>query len=79
MVRKKGNHFICFASCLESIRMASPAVSTKTNPKKPSANATNDTPITEEELKKKDSPITTSDVLRLRKPTNGINEKPNEG
>jgi hypothetical protein len=64
--------------------MASPAVSTKTNPKKPSAgqtsaNATNDTPITEEELKKKDSPITTSDVLRLRKPTNGINEKTNEG
>ena len=60
--------------------MASSAVSTKTNPKKTSngqtsANATNDTPITEEELKKKETPITTSDVLRLRKSTNGINEK----
>jgi hypothetical protein len=60
--------------------MASPVVSTKANPKQSktgqtSATAINDTPITEEELKKKETPINSSDVLRLRKPTNGINEK----
>ena len=32
-----------------------------------SANNLNDTPITEEELKKKDTPVTVNDVLRLKK------------
>jgi hypothetical protein len=34
---------------------------------------TNETPITEEELKKKETPITVNDVLRLRKSTTGMN------
>ena len=32
----------------------------------------NDIPITEEELKKKDTPINVNDVLQLKKPTKGI-------
>lgn len=57
--------------------MASPAVSSKTNSKKSSNSSTTtnastvDTPITEEELKKKETAITVNDVLRLRKPTTG--------
>lgn len=57
--------------------MASPAVSSKTNSKKSANNSTTtttnasavDTPITEEELRKKETPITVNDVLRLRKAT----------
>ncbi|CAF4453490.1 unnamed protein product [Adineta steineri] len=53
-------------------------VSPTTKPAKPkneqaASAATNDTPITEEELKKKETPITISDVLRLKKATNGKN------
>ena len=56
--------------------MASTLISSKSNSGKSSnsgatANVNaNETPITEEELKKKETPITTNDVLRLRKPTN---------
>ncbi|CAF0836178.1 unnamed protein product [Adineta steineri] len=50
-------------------------VSPTTKPAKPkneqaASATTNDTPITEEELKKKETPITISDVLRLKKATN---------
>ncbi len=60
--------------------MATTAVSSKANPKQSrnsqtSTTDTNDTPITEEELKKKETPITVSDVLRLTKPTKGIYQK----
>jgi hypothetical protein len=48
--------------------MASTVITSKSNSGKSS---NNDTPITEEELKKKETPITINDVLRLRKPTNG--------
>ncbi|CAF0959036.1 unnamed protein product [Rotaria sordida] len=57
--------------------MASTLISSKSNSKKSSTNNTatsdnsNETPITEEELKKKETPITINDVLRLRKATNG--------
>ncbi|CAF5030540.1 unnamed protein product [Rotaria sp. Silwood1] len=56
--------------------MASTLVSSKSNSKNSSTNNTttsgnsNETPITEEELKKKETPITINDVLRLRKSTN---------
>ncbi len=57
--------------------MASTAVSSKTNPKQSknsqaSTNDMNDIPITEEELKNKETPINVSDVLRLKKATKGI-------
>ena len=62
---------------LEFISMATTAVSSNTNPKQStnSQTSSNDTPITEEELKKKETPINASDVLRLKKPTKGINKK----
>jgi len=60
--------------------MATTTVPSKANPKQ-SANSqtpktdSNDTPITEEELKKKETPININDVLRLRKSTKGIYQK----
>ena len=56
--------------------MASTLVSSKSNSGKSSSGAgatsnSNDTPITEEELKKKETAITVNDVLRLRKSTIG--------
>ncbi|CAF5067805.1 unnamed protein product, partial [Rotaria socialis] len=59
--------------------MATTAVTSKTkatDKNTGSASATNDTPITEEELKKKEL-ITVSDVLRLRKSTTGISYRCN--
>ncbi|CAF1018053.1 unnamed protein product [Adineta steineri] len=52
--------------------MASTLISSKTNSGKSSSNSitSNETPITEEELKKKETPITISDILKLRKATN---------
>jgi len=56
--------------------MASTLISSKSNSEKSSNNDTtanmnsNKTPITEEELKKKETPITINEVLRLKKPTN---------
>jgi len=51
--------------------MASTLISSKSNSGKSTANInSNETPITEEELKKKEAPITANDVLRLRKSTN---------
>jgi hypothetical protein len=57
--------------------MASTAVSSKGNPKQSTNSQTpsNDTPITEEELMKKETPINVNDVLRLRKPTKGRNQE----
>lgn len=57
--------------------MTTTSVPTKRNSKQTasshaSATNPNETPITEEELKKKETPITVSDVLRLNKSTNGI-------
>jgi len=53
--------------------MASTAVSSKTNPKQSkNSNDMNDIPITEEELKNKETPINVNDVLRLKKSTKGI-------
>jgi hypothetical protein len=59
--------------------MASPAVPSKANPKQSTNDQTiattmNDTPITEEELKKKGTRITINDVLRLNKSTDGMYE-----
>jgi hypothetical protein len=59
--------------------MASPAVPSKANQKQSTNDQTiattmNDTPITEEELKKKGTRITINDVLRLNKSTDGIVE-----
>lgn len=56
--------------------MATTVASTKSDSKKsnnsPAATSDkNDTPITEEELKKKESAITVNDVLRLKKSTQG--------
>jgi hypothetical protein len=55
--------------------MASPVVSSKTSPGQASSGKAtstdmNNTPITEEELKKKETPINVTDVLRLNKATN---------
>jgi len=63
--------FLFYSSRLEFISMATTAVSSKANPKKSTNSQTsmNDTPITEEELKTKETPINVNDVLRLRKPT----------
>jgi len=59
--------------------MASPAVPSKANRKQSTNDQTiattmNDTPITEEELKKKGTRISIDDVLRLNKSTDGIVE-----
>lgn len=57
--------------------MASTLISPKSNSKKStSSNSSsngnsNETPITEEELQRKETPITAGDVLRLRKVTHG--------
>lgn len=56
--------------------MATTAVPSKSNTKKSnnsqiSTTDMNDTPITEEELLKKETPININDVLRLKKPTKG--------
>jgi hypothetical protein len=51
--------------------MASTLISSKSNSGRSTSNAnSNESPITEEELKKKETPITINDVLRLRKSTN---------
>ncbi len=60
--------------------MATTTVPSKANPKQSTNSQTpktdsNDTPITEEELKKKETPININDVLRLRKSTKGIYQK----
>lgn len=57
--------------------MATTVASSKSDAKKstnsPAATSDkNDTPITEEELKKKDAPISVNDVLRLKKPTESM-------
>lgn len=70
---------LVYSSRLEFFAMAQSAVSSKRNSKQPANNqasptAADDAPITEEELKKK-TPITVSDVLRLRTATKGIIEK----
>jgi hypothetical protein len=51
--------------------MASTLIASKSNSEKSTNRDTteNETPITEEELKKKETPITINDVLRLRKST----------
>ncbi|CAF0901155.1 unnamed protein product [Adineta ricciae] len=52
--------------------MASTAVSSTNKAKQATNNATTDgTPITEEELKQKGTPITVDDIFRLQKSTNG--------
>lgn len=61
-------------SILELISMPSTVVSSKTDTSKSQASnqmISNDAPITEEELKKKEQPINVSDVLRLKRPTEG--------
>jgi hypothetical protein len=56
--------------------MTSTLISSKSNSGKAANNSTtangnsNETPITEEELKKKETAITINDVLRLRNATN---------
>ena len=51
--------------------MASTLISSKSNSGRSTSNVnTNESPITEEELKKKETPITINDVLRLKKSTN---------
>jgi hypothetical protein len=51
--------------------MATTTVPPKSNSKQTATNEKNDIPMTEEELKKKDTPININDVLQLKKPTKG--------
>ncbi len=57
--------------------MASTLIRSKSNSGKSSnsGTTTNEIPITEEELMKKETPINVNDVLRLRKPTKGRNQE----
>ena len=56
--------------------MASTAVSSTNKVKQATNNGTtNGTPITEEELKQKETPITVDDIFRLQKSTDGMNAK----
>lgn len=60
--------------------MATTTVPPKSNSKQTTNNQTansdkNDRPMTEEELKKKDTPINVNDVLQLKKPTKGNHQK----
>lgn len=79
--KKRGRQVIFkYSSRLELILMATKAVSSKANQKKStnsqiSTTDMNDTPITEDELMKKETPINVNDVLRLKKSTKGILKK----